>query len=370
MRIKPIKLDIYIFTEFIGPFFGGVVFFLFVFLMLQVLRLAEFFIVHGVALPMLGKMAALLIVSFLPNALPIAFLIAVLISFGRLSSDSELVAMKANGVSIHRMTVPIVASSLLVVIFSLYLNLDWVPFCETEFKRTSLRVGSTKVVTTIKEGTFTSGFFDLLIFADKVDTNNNRLTHVFLFDEREAKNPLTVVAGTGEIVSVKPNTEMGAAAMLKLWDGNIHRNNLEESTYQKIDFSEYRLYLSIEEGGDQTMIKPRMIRYNDLMDLIQKHDKSSFEGREFRGEFWRRIAIAIAPIIFVFLGVGFGTVRTRAVRAGAALIALLILVFYWATQTVASIAILRGILNPAVAMLLPNFLLCLLAVFAYRKATW
>ena len=47
---------------------------------------------------------------------------------------------------------------------------------------------------------------------------------------------------------------------------------------------------------------------------------------------WRRYAVAISPLIFVFLGMGYGTVRTRAVRAGAALIALLVILIYWSVQ--------------------------------------
>jgi lipopolysaccharide export LptBFGC system permease protein LptF len=59
-----------------GPFLGGLFFFMFLFLMSQVLRLAEMFIVHGVPFWTLLKMVSLLSISFLPTALPIAFLIA------------------------------------------------------------------------------------------------------------------------------------------------------------------------------------------------------------------------------------------------------------------------------------------------------
>src|SRR4051794_35482679 len=100
------RIDRYLLAEVIGPFFGGIVFFVFLSLMFQALRLTEFFIVHGVPGGTLSKMALLMSLSFLPTALPIAFLIAVLVAFGRLSADSELVALKANGLSVHRMARP------------------------------------------------------------------------------------------------------------------------------------------------------------------------------------------------------------------------------------------------------------------------
>src|SRR4051794_26457396 len=126
------RIDLYVLSEVIGPFLGGVVFFSFIFLMFQALRLADFFINHGVGGLLLAKMTLLLALSFLPVALPIAFLIGVLVAFGRLSSDSELVAMKAHGISVSRLSYPIIALSLVVVGLSLGLNLSWCPAGEHE----------------------------------------------------------------------------------------------------------------------------------------------------------------------------------------------------------------------------------------------
>ncbi len=368
-RFKPLRFDFYILSETLGPFFGGMLFFLFVFLMLQGLRLAEFFIVHGVSLGMLCKLTALLMLSFIPTALPIAFLIGVLASFGRLSADSELVAMKACGFSLHRTLVPVLALGCMIVTLSLFLNMEWVPWGERQFKTLLIKVGNTKVVNSIKEGTFTSGFFDLLVFSDKIDAKNNRLKHVFIYDEREPKNPLTVIAKEGEIAAVK-NQKFSAAAMLRLFDGTIHRNESQEGNYHKINFNEYQLFLKIQEGEEGTAMKPHTILYRDLVERIRKTDLSTQDGREFRGEYWRRIAIAITPLIFAFLGVGFGTVRTRAVRASAALITIVILVIYWVTQTVGSMALIKGVIPPFWAMQLPNIILLGMAAYAYNKATW
>lgn len=367
---KPLRVDFYILSELLGPFFGGIVFFTFIFLMFQALRLAEVFIVHGVSGPILLRMSALLALQFLPAALPVSFLISVLMAFGRLSADSELVALKASGFSLWRLSVPVWFLSLGVGGLSLALNTEWVPWAGRESLGLTIRVSNTKVVSSIKEGTFTSGFFDLLIFADKVDVKTNRLKHVFIYDERESKNPLTVVARSGEIVPVKVASELGAAAMLKLYDGSIHRNDIETGSYQKIDFGEYRLYLKIDEGSSNGSWKPTMIPQPELVKLMGRTDTQTTEGRELRGEYWRRYSVALSPLLFVFLGIGFGTIRTRAVRAGAALVAFLTLLLYWVIQTYALMAIFKGTLNPFVAMQLPNLAVLLAAVFSFRRALW
>jgi lipopolysaccharide export system permease protein len=370
LRILPSRLDRYLLTEVTAPFLGGTIFFIFVFMMFQALRLAEFFIVHGVSGGILAKMAGLMALSFIPNALPVAFLIAMLVGFGRLSSDSELVAMKASGIPLWRLALPPLFVASIVFGASVALNMEWVPWGEREFKDTLIRVSNTKVVGSIKQGTFNTGFFDLLIFADKVDAKTNRLYKVFIYDEREPKNPLTVVAQSGEIVSVRTGSALGTAAMLKLYDGSIHRNSLTENTYQKIDFGEYNLYLKVDEGTGNTSMKPHMLSHKELLNWIAETKPGNFDWRESRGEYWRRYAAAFAPMIFVFLGIGFGTARTRAVRAGAALTAFVMFFFYWSAQTIAGMWMQKGWLPPWFAMEVPNLLMATVATFSFKRASW
>ena len=370
IRLLPRRIDFYILNEVLGPFLGGILFFCFVFLMFQALRLADFFIIHGVSAPILAEMTALLLLSFMPTAVPIAFLIGTLVGFGRLSADSEIVAMKANGISIWRLAAPVSVLAVLVMFVSLGLNMQWVPQGDRLFKSTLIRVSNTKVVTSIKEGTFTSGFFDLLIFADKVDAENNKLYRVFIYDEREPKNPMTVIAQEGELVPVKSSTQIGTSLQLQLFRGSIHSNDAETATYQKIDFEKYGLFLKIDEGADNATIKPRMIPHDELQALINKHEPGHAYRRELEAELWRRYSVALTPILFVFLGIGFGTVRTRAVRASAALIALGVIMLYYAIQATATVAIQKSGLPPALGMQLPNIILAVLGWKSFKSAAW
>lgn len=268
------------------------------------------------------------------------------------------------------MALPVTFFATLVVIFSIALNVKWVPWGEMEFKKTLIKLGNTKIVSDIKEGTFNSGFFDLLVFADKVDTKTNRMQRVFIYDEREPKNPMAYVAREAEILSLKTAKDLGAAIMLRLFDGSTHHNTLETHTYEKMDFSIYNLYLQISEGADTTMMKPHMIPQALLLDKIRDTPPDTYLGREFRGEYWRRYATALSPLIFVLLGIGFGTYRHRTAKMGAILTGFLILTFYWLVQTSGTAAVQRGTLSPFVAMQLPNFILLIVGIYSFRRAAW
>ncbi len=371
-RWLPQRIDRYILGEILGPFLGGNVFFLFILLMFQILRLAELFISHNVGWVLLAKMVGLMALSFLPHTLPVAFLIGILVGFGRLSADSELVALKSSGMSLLRMSLAPVLLSLVVSAVSLGLNLDWVPWGERTAKDTLLRVGNTRVVSAIKQGSFNSGFFDLLIFADEVDSKSSRLKKVFIYDERDAKNPLTVTARSGEVVTVRTEKELSSAVVLKLYDGSIHRPGKETNQYQKIDFGEYSLYLSFEEGGGVVGKRPRMFSYQDLLKWIADTEVHPGSGEYImaRTEYWQRVASALIPLIFVFVGMGLATVRTRVVRSGAALTSIVVFAGYWICQMGATQWSYSGRVPAGLAMQAPIVMMCLLAWFAFKRASW
>lgn len=369
-RWKPSRIDLYLLTEVIPPFFGGVFFFLFIFLMFQALRLAELFIVHGISFFILLKLTFYLSLTFMSSAIPISFLFAILIGFGRFSSDSELIAMKAHGLSLWRLSVPLLFFAASVGAVSIALNQNWVPWAQAAFNKTIIKVSNTKATASLREGTFTSGFFDLLIFADKIDPKTNVMNKVFIYDEREPEHPVTVVAKKGEILPVKTNTELGVASLLRLYRGDIHSRADGGDIYQKIGFGEYKLYLKIDEGAADTNVYTPMIPQDELVKKLTPENPGFWYWRELKGEYWRRYATAITPLLFVFLGMGFGTIRARAIKSGAALIAMIVLFGYWVIQTEATARIYLGHVSPFWGMQWPNLFVLVLAMIGFKRALW
>lgn len=351
-----------------GPLILGFAFFSLLFLMFQIVRLAERFIQQGAPLAVLAKILGLMTISFAPIVLPVSFLLAVLLAFGRLSSDSELVAWKASGVSLHRMTAPIFLVGLITAWLSLYLNLTWVPKADREMKATLTSLLNTKAVSAIKAGTFTTGFFDLLIYSERVDNDSNRIFNVFIYDERNPNNPLTIVAKEGEIIPLKEDKELGTSAALKLYSGTIHSQKIAEARFDRLDFETYQMVLKIEAGEGYTNFKPKHLSYAELRSKIRATTNER-EKDDYYTEIWRRIAIATAPILFVFLGVGGGTIRTRAVRASAVFITILTFTPYYIIQAIVTKTISLGYLPP-IAMMLPNLLTGLAAWKAYKSGLW
>lgn len=368
MRIR--KIDRYIFKEVLNPFLAGSLFFAFVFLLFQMLRLAEELIVNNAPFNLVIKLLGILVVNFLPLGLPIAFLMAVLFAFSRFSADSEIVAMKASGMGLWRISAPVFLLSFLVAGISLFLNLNWAPWSEVASRNVLIKIGNSRFASAIHEGTFTTGFFNLLLFTEKVNKRAGKMEHVFMFDERDPKNPLTIVSKTGELIRVQSSDEDLGGLVLQLQDGSIHQTDPKSTTYHRINFDAYQLFFDIPDTQGKFGFRPKMLELDELKERLADTSRPPEQLREFQTEFWRRISVAVVPILFVLMGIGFGVVRTRGARAGVMLIAFVTMAIYWQVQVSAIWLGEAGTLPPFLAMQIPNLLIGIAGVWSFRRAAW
>lgn len=315
-------------------------------------------------------MVACILAAFMPVILPVSFLLATLVAFGRLSADSEVVAFKAIGLSLYKLYVPVAIFSLIVSATVSYFTFSFIPWGEREMRRILFKMASTKAVSTLKEGTFTEGFFDLLVYADRIDSKTNKMTGVFIYDSRDPKSPMTITAQSGTLIPVKLQTEMGSAAILRLNDGNIHRSDVPRNYYEKIDFNEYRLTLKVEEGSSGDVTHAKTLNGSDLVQYMNKNRDNYLRYQEYATEYWKRFAISIMPLLFGVMGVGLGVVRMRSVKSNAVLVAFSTILLYWGLYVVGQSASEKAVLPPFWAMQLPNITVLPVAVWSFRRSLW
>ena len=123
------------------------------------LRLSEFIIVRGVPPTVVVQMVVFMTISFLPACIPISLLFSILLTYGRLSSDSEVVALKASGLHLGHLLVPAIILSVFVAVTSAYVSFYAAPWGNRSFEILYTKLASTKAASYIQEGTFAEGFF-------------------------------------------------------------------------------------------------------------------------------------------------------------------------------------------------------------------
>ncbi|HEY8280558.1 MAG TPA: LPS export ABC transporter permease LptF [Bdellovibrionota bacterium] len=378
----PWEIYRYILSEISRPFLGATVFFAFVLMMFQVIRLADFFVVHNVSGYSILLLMYYLLLTFTPVIFPIAFLLAVLMGFGRLSADSEVLAMRASGVSVKSMLVPVMGLGVLLSLVTLVCNMYFVPFGTKMFRYDLFRITNTKAIATIHEGTFTEGFFDLVLYADVVDPKKNALERVLIYDERKEGQPVTIVARHGRILNNLQDESGVPGLVLRLYTGSLHRGDPSRDIYEKTDFEVYDIFLRIETAkvvgveNPKTMemgaLKARVDQVKGYMhDLNLPFEKLSRNEQldyiNFGAEYWKRIALAASCLVFALMGVAFGVVRTRTVRSNSFIICLGVLLIYWAVYSYGFSLASDGKVPAFVGTFAANVLMLAVSLYTFRR---
>lgn len=353
----------YIFSELLPSFFAGVVTFEFILLMFQTLKFTEFILVHGASSSLVLKLISSLFVSLLPAILPMSLLFAVLLTYIRLSADSEIVAMKALGYSVKTITIPALVIALIVALFSAHSSFYLGPWGNRNFELLTNEIGSSKALATIKEGTFSEGFFDFVIYANKTNNKTGELEKVFIFDERDPKSPTTIIAKHGQIIGEKTRTEQ--TAMIRLIDGNIHKENEENHT--RISFQSYdlKLFNPISVSGREKSMQS--LTWDDLKDKINNSD--SFENKKkFSMEKQKRISLAIACLLFALIGVSLGTqTNRRSGKSGGLTLSVGLIVLYWILFLASDGLAKNSSQYYNYFIWLPNFIFLMISIFSFRR---
>jgi lipopolysaccharide export system permease protein len=254
-----------------------------------------------------------------------------------------------------------VAATLMSAQTSFYLG----PWGNRQLELVIADLGRQKAAAAIKEGVFSEGFFDLVIYANKVDSKAGLLKDVFIYDERDPKAPVTIIAKTGNIIQETKKT--GQSGLLRLNDGSIHRTH--ENTYTKVDFNSYDINLFAAFDKAEADKTPPSMTIDDLSKTLANPNLEPKQRRKLELEYHRRWSMSAACLIFALLGVGLGTVTNRrSSKGGGFVICLGLLVAYWVCYAGADSLAQSGTLPAAASLWAINAVFGLFALKILKRS--
>ncbi|PWU22318.1 MAG: LPS export ABC transporter permease LptF [Bdellovibrio sp.] len=365
--IKGRKATNYIFFEMWPSLFIGVFIFIFILLMAQALRLTEFVLVHGISVLTILEIVGYLSISFLPAILPMSLLFSVLLTYGRLSQDSEIVALKAVGYSQGSLTLPALLLSALVAFVSAQTSFQLAPWGNRQFEVLITKLGQTKAGASLKEGTFSEGFFDLIVYANKVNSKTGEIEKVFIYDQRSEEAPLTIISKTGQII--QDPQQLGHSILLLLKDGDIHRSGeTHGESHTKVKFGTFEVRLTDPVHEESRAKSPQSFSLDEILEHLARPGLNEEEGRVLRIELHKRWAVSVACLIFGILGVALGTQpNRRSQKGGGFVMSLGVIILYWLLYITLEGMARANQMPAALALWLPNGFFMALALWRLRK---
>jgi lipopolysaccharide export system permease protein len=357
----------YILREISIPFGLGLAVFTLILLIARILKLVEMVVNRGVPLLEVLKLFSYILPAFLEVTVPMALLLAVLTAFGRLSSDSEIIALKTSGVSLYQLTRPVALFAVVIYAIALGLSVYARPWGNNLLRNGLYEIAKTRASAGIREKVFSDDFAGLVIYVDHIEPPGNTLRGILISDTRDPTQRNTVFARVGVLV---PNEPLHALT-LQLLGGSIHAFYPKDRSYHRTDFSTYDITLDLN-----TALANLRPREKDASEMMVSELETAIAAKRATGqpvfsesvELHRKFSIPFACLAFAAIGIPLGIRPTRAVRSRGFTLSLALIFGYYVLLTLGESLGGRGVLPAGVALWLPNLLLSLLALTLFVRA--
>lgn len=366
MKTTPL-IHRYLFTELVPPFAINLAFFTFIFLTSRILDITNLVVNHGVGLLQVLLVIVYTIPYFMVFVIPMAVMMAVLLTFLRLSGDNEIMALKAGGVNVTALLPPVVVFCLLGGLLTAFMSIYGQPWGRSSAKQLVVRIAASSIDIGLKERQFNDTFDGIVLYVSQVDTQTRTLRDVFIENQQDDKLASTVVAPRGQLLRAAD----GLTWRLRLFDGTIHQVDLQEFRANAIRFDTYDLTLSLAQ-----MLEPqkrpskhrREMNLAELRQYIREHQAARDAGY-FNAlmRYHKMFSIPFACLVLGFLAMPLGMQAKRASKSYGLGLGLVFFMLYYLLLSAGSVFGESGRLPPIAAVWMPNLVMAAVGVFLFVR---
>ncbi len=395
-------LSRYIFKEMIAPTVLGFSFYTFIILMRNLFDFAGMIIKRSLPAATVGKLLLLSLPHIVVLTVPMSLLFGILIAVGRLSADSEIIAMRALGISTRTIYRPVFLFSFLMFLLNFYLMNVVLPRGNTQFAALRAEVFTSSIEKEIKPRVFYAEYENLIIYVNDIDPATGLWKGVFVADSRTDESrpaPVTVqqqveaaaaaesalpfsaarsstkviVAESGTLSIVQPSKQIWMNlnnAETHIWDPR------KPDRYDRTINATQRMKLPDKFAGDQAGVYVRSLRELNLRELVdQANVAAHMKGPVFQDvyrmakvEIHKKFAIPFACVVFGILGLPLGITNRRGGKSSGFSLSIAIILFYYVLINNGEAMAQSGKVSPAIGMWTPNAILLVLGIWLLARA--
>jgi LPS export ABC transporter permease LptF/LPS export ABC transporter permease LptG len=355
-------LDRYIGREVFFHALLGLVIFTFVLFVPQLVRLMELGVRHSAGPATIGRLVLYTLPGVFTFTIPMAVLVGVLLGLGRLSADSETIALNALGLGLRRIVLPVAALGLAAAALTLFMS-NWLsPAGLRRFRALENELKATQASFEVQPRVFDERFPRLVLYIQDVEAAGTRWRGLLLAEAGgESGSSRLTLANEAIIV---PGGERGRF-QLSLRNGSTHEySSREPDRYSVSTFGQSDVPISVAPSAplaaERVPLGERALA--QLSTPGPWHDP-----REAGVEFHRRFALPAACLVFALAGVPMGARPRRGGRAIGALLTVLLICGYYLLFIVGVGMARRGAVSPFIGLWTANLLTALAALIALPR---
>ncbi len=276
------KLDQFILKSFIGPFIAILLVVVFILIMQFLWLYIDELVGKGLSFKVVLEFLGWGSITMLPLSLPLATLLASMMTMGTLGENNELLAIKAAGISLQRILVPLFAACAVISIGAFFVSNNLMPVAFNNIYQLREDIGKTKEEIKIPTGTFYNGIDGYILRVDERDDETGMMRGVMVYNHSNKKgNTSLTLADSAMMKMAKQKNYL----TFVLFNGTNYEETNDKKyrdttlQLQKIDFQTQELIIPLENYSFQ---KSDSSRFNDQvksMNLAQLEYSQDSIGR-------------------------------------------------------------------------------------------
>lgn len=365
------RLDALIVKELFGPWaFGVAIFTVLIMAGTYLFKITEY-IVGGAGASLVVELSLLLLPGIMAKTFPMAMLLAALLAFGRLSGDSEIVAMRATGASLPRMMLPVGLFGVAVAALAFAVNELLVP--SAALRATALQERITAALSgtswrTLSYPVYDRGVLKAMVGAQNFEIGSGRLQGAYVIAYDARREPSYVLFADRLVFTTEDDWKIEGPARLLSADGS-HMVRLENGAWPT---QVPRI------KADPKAFVAATLRDLDALSMRQMHaqietakqnptfDPAQIANLEYG--YFNKIALPAAAIVYALVGAPLGIRSHRTSAASGFWLSVLIIFCYISLANLMNIFAQGGRIHASVASFTPLVIGLLVAGFAiWRK---
>jgi lipopolysaccharide export system permease protein len=359
---RPLLLYSYLATEMLSPFFASFLIMNCVFFLVKLIPFLNAVLELNISFTDFIRLFSYLFPNMFLYSIPMAAMMGVIISFTRLSNDSEILAFKACGISTYQILPPIIIIATVISLVTCYFSTKLIPAGDTAMKQLMFQLAKEKIDKGIKEHQFTEALGNLVVYVEKIEKNSGDWQNVWVSDMRGQIVPTITMAKVGRMFTELDKMQV----TIILENGSLHRS--DNTLSQIVTFDKYRLNIPIQpQAADADKIPRGAMSMTQLRQKAEEVGVDTPSGIEYLIHYHKRLVLPVGCLLLSLIGFSLGLQAGPGKPSLGVPLGLGFYIIYYIFFTLGKRIAELSTLSVGVAMWSSDLLFCLIMIYMIRQ---
>lgn len=356
------------FLEFFIVFVVCLAVFISIVLTGRLIQLNKIFIALNISFKDIFFLIVYLIPFFCFVLFPVCTMLSLFLTFQRMSTDQELIALRAGGISIKNIMPCPLFFLTIICMLNFYISFHGISWGMENFTTYMYDLVQKKTKMSIKPGIFNTKIPGITIYVQNMDQESNQMKNIFIKQKNIEKNELMIISPMG-ILKWDP---IDKTIYLQMYNGKIYTLSTDITKNTIISFRRYDFKLHLKDVFKSLKLDPndeKFLSYKRLKEAIEKEkNKSTNRYVELVEEKHKRWALPISCVVLGLFSIPLGWILEGMKKFYGSIIIMIIFFIYYTFFAMGKSLVEGGILDPFIGIWSPNIIFSIITVIIFHLA--